>query len=1037
MMVFRIFILLIFLGNGTLLFAQSPEWEDLSVFSVNTEPAHATFTPYVDEAAAMRLENSTMKVSLNGEWDFKLSQNPFEKPNDFFNEGFDRSEWQKIPVPSDWQFHTEDFPLYSNATYPFRGNPPYVPHDYNPVGSYYRTFEVPSNWDGKKLFLHFAGVKSAAYVWVNGQKLGYSEGSKTPIEFDISKVAKVGKNSVAVEVIRWSDGVYLEDQDFWRLSGIERDVFVYALPQITFKDFFIKASLADDYETGELDVEVQLINYSGKPAKGFMELKILDGDREVAKMAQSYVFAKSKSQIIHPILRTTLRNINPWSAEKPNLYQMVLSVKDLEGNTLVSTSQKIGFRNVEISGGQFLVNGQPIIFKGVNRHEHDQYTGHFVSRESMKKDIEVMKQNNINAVRTSHYPNDPYFYQLCDEYGIYVWDEANIESHGFGYDFDKTLANKPEFEAMHLNRIERMVKRDKNHPSIVVWSMGNEAGDGPTFVKGYEWIKSYDNTRPVHYERAERTKYDTIRHTDIIPWMYANLGSIKKHYLGKFPDRPFIWCEYTHAMGNSNGDLADLWDFVYENPQVQGGFIWDFVDQGLVKKTNEGQEYWAYGGDFAPDRYHNDGNFCLNGIVNPDRTYHPAMAEVKHVYQNARISWADEDRSMIEIKNDFFFTNLNEYFFEWQLLEDGKELAKGDLQFEVAPQDVVQIPFNIAENLDPSKEYFINIYGRTKKEDLLIPAGHLLMSEQLLLQSPQPQTLGEKTTPKLKLKAKDGAITISNEKLQVVFDQAEGKMTSYQVDGQEYVVDAPQVNFWRAPTDNDFGNKFPERNLKWKDASLNPKVKSVEHCKKSKSEYCVTVVNTFESINSEAVTLYTINGNGEINVDVDFIYKEDKDDSDIPRFGINLSIPEKFDQVIWYGRGPHENYVDRNASAFVGKYEAKVADLYFPYIRPQENGYKTDTRWVSFTDQNGRGLKISGEPLISWSAHHNYISDFDPGLRKAQRHDIDIKPRDLININIDYMQMGVGGDNSWGAHTWGKYKLPKENMGYSFKIAPL
>ncbi|MDH5609935.1 MAG: DUF4981 domain-containing protein, partial [Cyclobacteriaceae bacterium] len=896
---------------------KKPYWEDLSVFSVHTEAPHATFVPFSSESTALSLDEreSPFYQSLNGEWDFTLSKNPDSQPIGFYKKDFDRSGWQKIPVPADWQFHTDDFPLYTNIIYPYPVDPPRVPHDYNPVGSYWRTFSVPADWAGQQVFLHFAGVNSAFYVWVNGQMVGYSEGSKTPAEFNITSYLAAGENTLAVAVYRWSDGTYLEDQDFWRLSGIERDVYLYATPTLAIRDFFVRGTLQNNYVDGRLQVETDIRNYTSTTKKGTLKVRLYDGNSLVAEQSSVFTVLKSATATTNGTIEIAAPKT--WSAEKPNLYKVSFTLLDDKGAVLMSTAIQTGFRSVELKDGQMLVNGQPIVFKGVNRHEHDEYSGHVVSRELMLKDIAIMKQHNINAVRTSHYPNDPYWYRLCNEYGLYVIDEANVETHGFGYDIDKTPANKPEFEAMHMDRWKRMVERDKNHPSIVIWSLGNEAGDGPAFVKGYNWIKAFDDSRLVQYERAEQQTTTTQPHTDIIPWMYAGTEGISQYYLGKYPDRPFVWCEYAHAMGNSTGDLVDLWEFVYANRQVQGGFIWDFADQGLARYTADGEKYWAYGGDFAPAGYHNDENFCMNGVVNADRTPHPGLAEVKHLYQEAAFAWVKEATNELEIENRYFFTNLNAFDFDYSLLEDGTVIETGSVNVSAAPQQKVTVQIPLSTIRSVGKEYFLNLTGKTKIEAGLVPQGHLLLSAQLAYSYQPGPSVPENRFAKLKLQDMDNSIRISNDQVDVSFDKQAGRLVSYKLNGEEMLLEGPTPNFWRAPTDNDFGNGFQIRNKTWKNLWENAEVTDIATCKNAKSSYCVTIRHRLENIQSVYTSVYTVYGDGSVQVDNSFEYGG-QGEEEMPRFGMNMSLPASFDQVMWYGRGPHENYQDRQASAFVG-----------------------------------------------------------------------------------------------------------------------
>jgi len=1023
------------------------EWEDLSVFSVNTEEAHATLNLFQNEQQALNLtkEASPLYQSLNGTWDFTLAKNASEVPEGFYRADYDRSDWGTIPVPANWQFHTDDFPLYTNIIYPYEINPPFMPKDYNPIGCYWRTFTVEEPLLNQQIFMHFGAVNSAFYIWVNGKKVGYSEGSKTPAEFDVTSYLKEGENNVALEVIRWSDGTYLEDQDFWRLSGIERDVYLYAQPKVALRDFFAKGNLDANYSDGELSVEIDLKNYTKEASKGKIQIALYDEGQQL--FVEKQIFEAPANDETQLNYTKKIKQPKQWSAENPNLYTLTISVLNAAGKESQAVSQEIGFRSVELKGGQLLVNGQPILFKGVNRHDHDETTGHVISKELMELDIKIMKQNNINAVRTCHYPNDPYWYELCNKYGIYVIDEANIESHGFGYKMNETPGNNPAFEGMHLDRISRMVKRDKNHPSIIVWSMGNEAGDGINFLKGYKWAKAYDDSRLTFYERTEYKGLDgnLESHSDFIGWMYKTLDKIKKEYLGKFPDRPFIWAEYAHAMGNSTGNFADLWDMVYKEPQMQGGFIWDFADQGIAQFTDEGEKYWAYGGDFAPEKYHNDGNFCLNGIVNADRSAHPALNEVKRVYQNARIDWNDVNDLNIDITNDYFFKNLNEFNFDFELLQNGIVVEKGILAINAKPQETISIKLPLKTTLKTSEyEYQVNIYGKQKESKDLIPKDHIVLSAQLEINQLDAVTSLASKNPKLKLKETKSTIELTNENVSFIFNKDSGIWDSYRLNGKEIIKKAPFLNFWRASTDNDYGNKMPKRSEAWRIASENQKLKAFVFKKLSKGSYKVTTEFLLENINSTYQISYVLNGLGEVKIETNFNYQGDLKNAEIPRVGINLGIDKTLNNSEWYGRGPHENYIDRKTSAYLGVYKSSVADLYFPYARPQENGYRTDNRWVKLTDDSGHGIEIVGLPKFSFSAHYNTIEDFDTGensndrdYKRPQRHTTDIKPRDFISLNVDYKQTGLGGDNSWGAKTWKKYVIKPNSYQYSFIIKPI
>lgn len=1017
------------------------DWENLSVISINTEQPHATFVPYDDEKKVFEddYNSSPYFKLLNGDWKFHWSKNPSERPTNFFEEGYNISDWDTIPVPGDWQMYGYDYPIYVNIKYPFPVDPPHVPHDFNPVGSYKTSFVIPDSWSGQQIFLHLGAVKSAFYCWVNGEKVGYSEGSKTPAEFNITPYIKNGDNTLSLEVYRWSDGSYLEDQDFWRMSGIERDVYLVATPAVRIRDFFVKAGLDSIYQNGTLDVEVEVLNHDNKKVKDhLLEIKLYDqNNKEIYGYYEEINLGKEEAKTYN--FGSEIRNVLKWSAEHPNLYTLTMQLSDDDGQLLQSTGTRVGFRSVEVKDGQLLVNGQPVLLKGVNRHEHDGKTGHVISKEGMLKDIQMFKLNNINAVRTSHYPNDPYWYKLCDEYGIYVVDEANIETHGFGYDPDNTPANKPEFLEPHLNRMRRLVERDKNHPSVIIWSMGNEAGDGPAFIEGYKWIKNRDSSRLVHYERAELSrKFNDIKHIDVISWMYARTWDLEKSYLGKFTDRPFFWCEYSHAMGNSNGDLADLWDFVRSHRQMQGGFIWDWVDQGLLTTNENGEQYWGYGGDFEPEGVYNDGNFCMNGLVNPDRTPHPGLQEVKHQYQNAHIKKSDQEGTF-DVFNEFFFTNLNQYDILWQLIEDGKIIHEGNISnFDLPPQGTGTISPGYDYKFKEGKEYFINFYVKTKSPSTFLPKGYVIASDQIMLQHGAMAQQTDNAEKELNVKENGQSIDVSGDNFSIGFDKSSGALTSFKLDDQELVKEPLKINFWRAPTDNDFGNGMQERCKVWREASYHQNVSSVELAEQSKANAKIIQHINFDGLMSTGSITYNINSSGEIQVDVAFDY-QDKDSElpEMPRFGINWILPEGLNQVEWYGRGPHENYWDRKSSAFVGRYAMDVQEIGYPYIRPQENGYRTDIRWLELKDENNKGLRIEGLPYVSFSAHHNLIEDFDAGMEKSQRHNIDVKPKPLVSLNVDYRQSGVGGDNSWGARPFPQYTLYPETLEYSFIITPI
>jgi len=1035
---------------------QAVYWQDLSVFKVNTEEPRATFIAYDDKSKVSTDDyaSSPYYQLLNGDWKFNWSANPASVPEDFFNPEFDVTKWDNLPVPSNWQMHGYDYPIYTNIPYPFPKNPPFVPEDDNPTGAYRTNFTVPSDWDGQQVFLHFGGVNSGFYLWINGQEVGYSEGTKTAAEFNITQYLTAGDNVLAAKVIRHTDGSYLEDQDFWRVSGIERDVYLHTAPNTHVRDFFAKTTLDNNYQDGVLNLAVDVANKDEFAQSVNVKVTLSDADSNVvAEQNSSVIVMPGKEQTINQVFN--IKNVAAWSAETPNLYQLSIATEYSDGTPTQHLGEQIGFKSVELSNGQFLVNGQPILFKGVNRHEHDENTAHVVTREAMLADVKLLKENNINAVRTSHYPNDPYFYHLADKYGLYVIDEANIESHGFGYAPKDTPANKPEFEGMHLDRLKRMVERDKNHPSITFWSMGNEAGDGINYVKGYDWIKQRDDSRLVKYERAElQSAYnkETRPHTDAMTWMYHKVDKIKKEYLGQYPNRPFFWAEYSHAMGNSNGNFKEYWDMVRSERQMQGGFIWDWMDQGLVKKDENGNEFWAYGGDFEPEGVYNDGNFVLNGLINPDRTPHPGLFEVKKVYQDLHISKVG--KSEYQLYNENFFVDSSSNDIAWRLIEDGIVVKTGQVSAVADAQS--KTTFDLSQQLPAltaGKEYFINFYATAKGEHPLVEKGHLLASEQILLQKGDVAEFDQQVNGSVSLVSNADSTVVNAGHAQLSFDKA-GYLTSYQVKQTELLKEPLKFNLWRAPTDNDFGGKKKAYVILaklWKEATLNQLGKGIKVISQNPNSLVLEQTVALADAESSVVYQYTINGQGELKVDVAFEFAGDANAkvklkdvkgkvnkfTAIPRIGTNFQMPVQFDQVTYYGRGPHENYWDRKTSAFIGIYQGEVKDVAFDYIRPQENGNRSDLRWATLTNENGIGLKISGSPAFDFSVHHQPQSDFDPGFEKAQRHHTDIIKQDLVNVNVDFKQTGVGGDNSWGAHAWKKYQLKAKDYSYSFTLTPI
>ena len=1047
-------IIAVCLGVLTISFAPSQtrleDWENPRVLSVNTEAPRATFVPFPDAASALRLgpKASPRYRSLNGLWKFHWSPRPADRPLDFWKPSADVGGWKETPVPSDWMFQGYDIPIYVNMSYEFARNPkpPFVPHDRNPVGSYRRTFTVPEDWTGMDVFLHFGAVKSAFYVWVNGEKVGFSKDSKTPAEWDITRFLKPGDNVLAAEVYRWSDGSYLECQDFWRLAGIERDVHLYAAPKVRIRDYEARATLDDKYRDGRLALTVDVRSGgAGDNGQGptTILMTLLDGEGKKA-LAETRGAGPDKDGQALIRFDGTIKNVGPWSAETPRLYRLVLELKDASGRTLEAVTSKIGFRTTEIKNGRLLVNGAAVLLKGVNRHEHDPYTAHVISEESMRRDIELMKQSNINAVRTCHYPDDPLWYELCDEYGLYLVDEANIESHGMGYDA-RSLAKDPEWGPAHLDRVTRMVERDKNHPSVIIWSLGNEAGDGVNFENAYRWLKKRDPSRPVQYERAELRP-----HTDIYCPMYESIENLVK-YASQKQDRPLILCEYAHSMGNSTGNLQDYWDAIESHDQLQGGFIWDWVDQGFATKNAKGEFFWAYGGDYGPADVPSDQNFCCNGLVAPDRTPHPALFEVKKVYQFVKFLPADLAAGRIEIRNRYDFIGLDRFDLVWTVTADGMAVASGTIEKPaVAPHAaaIFRIPFPRL-GPEPGREYFLNLTLRARETSPGIPKGHLVATEQFPLPigaqggpgrfepSPSLLTIDRGPLPPLAIEDNPRNIRVIGRDFSLRFDRMTGAIDSFLYAGRELVASGPEPNFWRAPTDNDFGNQMPQRLGVWRQASLYRELKSLEARQNEPGSGYVTVtVEYILADGSAAQTIeYAVNGDGRIALTSNLVLRAEAKLPELPRVGLTMALPKGFDRIQWYGRGPWENYRDRKTAAFIGLYETTAGEP-IPYVSPQEYGNRTDTRWVAVRDSEGYGLLVTGDPVLEFSAHPFWPEDLTLESR-GSKHPPDVLRRGFTCLTVDHAQMGVGGDDSWGARVHPEYTLPAKAYRYTLSLRPL
>ncbi|MCL6218011.1 glycoside hydrolase family 2 TIM barrel-domain containing protein [Zunongwangia pacifica] len=1034
--------------------AQHNEWEDPTQVDAHKLEGRSDFVLYTSAKKALQNDPtaSAFYQSLNGTWKFHVVQHPSERPKDFYSASLNDSSWDDITVPSNWELEGFDLPIYTNVTYPHPKNPPYIGFPsqektadgevintntkggdeeiYNPVGTYRRTFTIPKSWDDHEIILRFGSISGYARIFVNGKEAGMTKASKTPAEFDITTLLKEGENLLAVQVFRWHDGSYLEDQDFWRLSGLERDVYLQAVPKTTLWDYFVTSGLSNNYQDGELKVDVTLKEFDKGSLKRPKVRFVLTAPSGKQVYTETKALDKNATKVN---FSKNIAKVEKWSNEFPNLYQYSISLLDKKGNEVAAIAGKTGFREVEIKNAQLMVNGEPITVNGVNLHEHHPDKGHTPDREMMRKDIEVMQKNNINAIRMSHYPHDSYIYELADEYGMYVVDEANIETHGMGaewqgnFDKSKHPAYLEAWAPTHMDRIQRMVEFHKNHPSIIVWSLGNESGNGPVFYEAYDWIKKRDTTRKVQFEQAGEN-----RNTDIVCPMYPGMEYMKEYAEDNSKKRPFIMCEYSHAMGNSNGNFQEYWDIIDSSDHMQGGFIWDWVDQGLRAKTEDGKEFWAYGGDLGAEKLQNDQNFNANGLVSADRTPHPALEEVKKVYQNIKF---ELEGNSILLTNKFDFTNLEAFDFKWELLGDGEVVKTGEFTVAVAPNATKAIGISLPTLGE--KEYFLSVYAYTQKAKAMVPANHEIAREQFKLgENTFFAEEGADATGNLKVKTKGDQLLFSTAKIEGIFNIETGNFEAYHVKGAEGspISVFPQPYFWRAPTDNDFGNGMPQKLKAWKEATHNAKVTNVEVARKTKAGQQITVTYQLAGVDVPYTVEYVIEHNGDIKVTA--ILDSKKDLPELPRFGMRMILPGDYDHLDYYGRGPWENYSDRNTSAFMGIYDDKVENQFtWEYIRPQEAGYKTDTRWILLKNKTGNGVKIVGGQPLGFSALNVSTEDLDPGEHKAQRHPTDIKVQDKVFLHIDLKQRGLGGDDSWGRYPHRPYRLEDNSYRYSYTIS--
>ncbi|MBK1877806.1 glycoside hydrolase family 2 TIM barrel-domain containing protein [Pelagicoccus mobilis] len=1024
---------------GSSLLAQTDELRNPEIFQVNREAPQANITRFASESlsADSSRADSPYYQSLNGEWKFHWVPKPADRPVGFEAPSYDVSSWETIPVPSNWELEGHGIPIYANLVYPFPKNPPFIDASDNPVGSYRREFTVPNQWDGKDIYLSFGAVRSAFYLWINGQKVGYSEGSKTEAEFKINDYLKSGANTLALEVYRWSDASYLEDQDFWRLSGIERDVWLYATNKATLKDLTITANLDDQYQDGTFSTDFELSNSDPRTRKLQLTATLYDGDNEIFSFEKSVKIPGGENKSVS--LVKSIPQVRKWTAETPELYSLQVVVQPEEGDPETARFD-VGFRRIEIKNAQLLVNGKAVYLKGVNLHDHHPVNGHVMEQELTLKDLQLMKENNINAIRCSHYPKEDAFYTLCDRLGFYVVDEANIEVHGMGTtnqgDFDKSIhpAYRPEWKGAFLDRTERMYERAKNHPSIIIWSLGNEAGNGQNQFAAYDWLKSVQDTRPVQYEGA--THYSN---SDLQVPMYWKLKDMIE-YAEKTPERPLIQCEYSHAMGNSVGNLQDYWDVIESYDIMQGGFIWDWVDQGILSEDENGNPFWAYGGHLGSGHLRHDQNFCLNGLISADRTPHPALFEVKKVYQFIKFRDYDPKAKTVEITNGYDFTSLADFQISWTLLKNGKMFASGDLPTQdIAPGEARRVKLDTPKINTNNGEYLLNLSAALAVKKPLLSIGYPLASEQFALSNIALPSIAETVAGSAAptIKENGSTLLVSGPNFEVTFDTKTGALSKLTYSGKQVLKEPLKPNFWRAPTDNDFGYNMPKHHAIWKRATEEQKLELFSHKVLSNGTVQIVSKQKLASGRARLKITYSISGDGSVQVSNKLdILKESL--PDLPRFGNNFILKEEFSNAHWYGRGPFENYSDRKTAAFIGQYQSSVEQLLFAYGRPQENGYRTDTRWLELTNSRGSGIRIQAiDRAFGFNARHQYESDFDPGMKKAQRRTSDIVRRPLVSVNIDHSQMGVGGDNSWGYRPHDQYLVAAEDMSYSYLISPI
>ena len=1006
------------------------EWQDAEVNAVNRAPMHSHFFAYenTDAAAKAVKEHSKNFMSLNGTWKFNWVQNADQRPTDFWQTTFNDKGWDDLKVPAVWELNGYGDPIYVNVGYAWRSqyknNPPYVPNENNHVGSYRKEIFVPADWNGKDIFAHFGSVTSNMYLWVNGSFVGYSEDSKLEAEFDLTKYLRPGqKNLIAFQVFRWCDGTYLEDQDFFRYSGVGRDCYLYARNRQRIDDIRIFPDLDSDYKNGSLTVRLDLKGSNN------VTLELLDARQQTVAATE----VKGSGQVAATL---NVENPQKWSAELPYLYTLRASVK--KGNDVTEVVPvPVGFRKIELKNAQILVNGQPVLFKGADRHELDPDGGYVVSKERMLQDIRLMKQFNLNAVRTCHYPDANLWYDLCDQYGIYVVAEANVEAHGMGYE-EKTLAKNPIYKKAHLERNQRNVQRGFNHPSIIFWSLGNESGYGPNFEAAYDWIKAEDPTRAVQYEQAGLNGK-----TDIFCPMYYYYTDCAKYGADASMTKPLIQCEYAHAMGNSQGGFKEYWDLIRKYPNYQGGFIWDFVDQSCRWTGKNGKTIYAYGGDF--NRFDaSDNNFCDNGLVSPDRRPNPHMYEVGYYYQNIWVTAADLGKGEINVYNENFFRDLSAYTLEYEVLANGEVIRTGRIdRLDIAPQQTAIVQLDLGKTC-ACKEWLLNVRFVQKHREGLLPAGHIVAENQLALteyKAPDMELANVTETNQLPViptvaENDHHYLIVKGADFDAEFNKRTGFLTHYEVEGTNFLNEEAALtpNFWRAPTDNDYGAGLQRHYAAWKQPDW--KLEQLTH---NTQNGVVTVCATYtmQNIPGRLSLTYVINNRGDIKVTQKLEADKNATVGNLFRFGMQLPMPKSFEQIAYYGRGPIENYADRNHSTALGLYRQTVSEQYYSYIRPQESGNKTDIRWWTLTNAAGTGLQFTAAAPFSASALHYRIDTLDDGDQKDQRHSGELEEDDVTNFCIDQAQQGLGCVNSWGTPPEKEYMLPYGDYEFTFIMRPV